>query len=173
MSDQPVDVELDAVDSDDLDSELTEFDAEDGDAADGEGIIVGEGAYVIYDDETGETRLLVPVVIDEHGATTEVHVPLDARAMSDLVAGIREARSVQRELDGLPPLQRSAAATVSGPSEQVAGDEQPWSVTRLVAGRRRIDPAGVTALTSDLSGNKFLWLVIAVVVLSILAAIAM
>lgn len=183
MSDQPVDTELAATDKDDLDAELAEFDADDADDLDaelaefdteddGDGLIVGEGAFVIYDDETGETRLLVPVVIDEHGATTEVHVPLDPRAMSDLVAGLREARTAQRHLDGLPPLQRSVSA-VSGTPEQNDEGEQPWSVMRLVSDRRRIDPAGVTTLTSGLSGNKFLWLVIAVVVLSIAAAIAM
>lgn len=166
MSDQPVDVELEAADSDDLDSELREFDAED----DSDGIIVGEGAYVIYDDETGETRLLVPVVIDEHGATTEVHVQLDTRAMSDLVAGIREARTVQRHLDGLPPLERSTAPTRSA-SEQ--DEDGSWSVTQWASGRRRIDPAGIIGLTPSPGSNKFLWLVIAVVVLSIVAAIAM
>ena len=150
---------------DDLDAELADFDEED------DGFIVGESAHILYDDETGETRLLVPVVIDEHGATTEVHVSLDARAMADLVAGIKEARSVQRQLDGLPPLERAAPPAAGAPELDSVDDEdrRPW--TRWTAGRRGIDPAGLTAIAP--TNNKLLWIVAIAVVLSIIAALAM
>lgn len=148
-----------------LDAELADFDEQD------DGIIVGESAHILYDDETGETRLLVPVVIDEHGATADVHVSLDARAMADLVAGIKEARSVQRELDDLPPLDRATPSTSVAPELDPGDDDdrRPW--TRWTAGRRGIDPAGLTAIAPN--NNKLLWLVVIAVVLSIIAALAM
>lgn len=109
------------------------FDAFDG-AGHGEEPLYGYDPQVLYDDETGDVRIIVVVPVD--GGEAQIHIPLDDEGMVEIVNGLAEARGVQPR----------TAAPARGP--QLDSDEAPGGGARSAV-RRMVDPAGISKYTPD------------------------
>lgn len=116
------------------DDDLTSaFDAFDG-AGHTEEPLYGYDPQVLYDDETGDVRIIVVVPVD--GVEQQIHIPLDDEGMVEIVNGLAEARGVQPR----------TAAPVRIPQR----DEHEASSGGARSGlRRMVDPAGLSGLTPD------------------------
>ncbi|MFI9507330.1 hypothetical protein [Nocardia sp. NPDC052566] len=127
-------------------------------------VILGDSAHIVVDDETGEVRLLV-LVADDEGLNVEVHVPLDDQAIDELTAGVRDARDIR--LAG-----RSVEFETDDPyfvrrlSDLVDEDEpRPWA--SWTAGRRGVDPAGLTGLGPSAAAAVLCVIVVVLVLVKI------
>ena len=118
--------------ADELAEALDAFDA----AGYEEDVVYGYDPQVLYDNETGEVRILVVVPV-EGGGEQPIHIPLDDEGMVAVVNGLAEARGAQ------PRISMPARGPVA--EEFDAPDETHKRSTI----RRMVDPAGIGRLTPD------------------------
>lgn len=100
-----------------------------------EDVLYGYDPQVVYDDETGDVRIIVVVPLDD-GSEQPIHIPLDNAGMVAVVNGLAEARGVQP---------RTAAPVRIAQRDE---HEAPGRGERSGL-RRMVDPAGLSGLTPD------------------------
>ncbi|NLU64894.1 hypothetical protein HCA61_21900 [Rhodococcus sp. HNM0563] len=132
-----------------------------------EDVVYGYDPQVLYDNETGEVRILVVVPV-EGGGEQPIHIPLDDEGMVAVVNGLAEARGVQPR----------TSIPARGP---VTEDyDAPTNTPKRSAIRRMVDPAGISRLTPDdlpptifgVQSNKMIaYILIGVLVISFLLMI--
>ncbi|MFD6516919.1 hypothetical protein [Rhodococcus sp. NPDC060176] len=132
---------------DDFAAAMAAYDsAEEAPYSDDDDVVFAFEPQVLFDTDTGDTRLSVLLPIDDD-TVQQIHVPLDAPTMAALVDGFAEARGVQRrqtvaggaDSDSIDPLENDAAPRRSGIG----------SLRESVAGRKMVDPAGLGRLKED------------------------
>lgn len=149
--------------ADDLAEALDAFDA----AGYEDEVLYGYDPQVLYDNETGEVRILVVVPV-EGGGEQPIHIPLDDEGMVAVVNGLAEARGVQP---------RTSMAARGPVAEEF---DAPGEAPKRSAIRRMVDPAGIGGLTPDdlpptifgVQSNKMIaYILIGVLVMSFLLMI--
>lgn len=132
-----------------------------------EDVVYGYDPQVLYDNETGEVRILVVVPV-EGGGEQPIHIPLDDEGMVAVVNGLAEARGVQPR----------PSMPARGPVAEEF--DAPGETPKRSAIRRMVDPAGLGGLTPDdlpptifgVQSNKMIaYILIGVLVISFLLMI--
>jgi len=149
--------------ADDLAEALDAFDA----AGYEDEVLYGYDPQVLYDNETGEVRIIVVVPV-EGGGEQPIHIPLDDEGMVAVVNGLAEARGVQPRMSA--PARHPLAEEIDAPGE----------APKRSAIRRMVDPAGIGGLTPDdlpptifgVQSNKMIaYILIGVLIISFLLMI--
>lgn len=110
------------------------FEAFDAAGYEEEDVLFGYDPQVLYDNETGEVRIIVVVPLED-GGEQPIHIPLDDEGMVAVVNGLAEARGVQPRMAARGPLVEELNAPTDAPPRSAI--------------RRMVDPAGIGGLTPD------------------------